>query len=209
MPKLSIRTLSLLASVVILGLYTVRQYVEKSLTPPQLAGTVLEPQAKIGDFKLATSSGAPFTKEQLLRKWTVLSLGFTHCPDVCPTTLAYFRDEINALPADTRKDVQFVFVSVDPERDTPERLESFVKSFHPEVIAVTGELTELNNLAAIFKAYFKKEAPMAEGLYNLAHSPQYFLINPEGQWQVLYTPPMGKGTLAIDLGQLHDRRGSM
>ncbi len=201
MPKISIRTISLLASLVILMFWAY----SKSLTPkepPVVQGTWLSESPEVPSFQLSDSKSQPFTKQNLLGQWTILSFGFTHCPDVCPTTLAYFRDEIKALTDSDKAGVQFVFVGVDPERDPPAALGSFTGNFHPDIKAVTGDEAALNAFAGIFHAYFKKEGKTKDGLYGLAHSPQYFVINPEGKWQVLYTPPMAKGALAIDLQKL-------
>lgn len=204
MAKFSVRNLSLAASAMILLGWGIHQALQPA-PPPLLQGTVLEPKAQLADFNLVDSAGQPFTKQAFLGRWTVLSLGFTHCPDVCPTTLAYFRDELGQLPADTK--AQFVFVGVDPERDPPAKLGAFVANFHPGIKAATGTEAELKKFAAIFSAYFKKEDEIEPGLYQMAHSPQYFLIDPEGRWQVLYTPPMAKGALAVDLSKLQAHSG--
>ncbi len=204
MPKLSIRNGSLAASLVILLGWGIKSWV-KEPAPRPLLGTLLEPRTQIAAFNLTDSKGQSFTRDSLLGKWTVLSFGFTHCPDICPTTLAYFRDELNALPADAP--VQFVFIGVDPERDPPEQLGAYINTFHPAIKGVTGSVADVTAFASNFFAYFKKEGIAKDGIYGMAHSPQYFLINPEGQWHVLYTPPMPRGALAIDLKNLAAHKG--
>ena len=201
MPKHLLRNLSLLSSVLIMITFAWVKSLRPT-PPPVLTGVSLNPSQEVADFTLSSTLGSPFTRTNLLGKWTILSFGFTHCPQICPTTLAYFRDELTGIPKDQQSGIQFVFVTVDPERDTVSRLQSFVKNFHPEIIGLTGDMAELNRLVEIFHAYFKKENPSADGLYSLAHSPQYYLINPQGRWQVLYTPPLAKGTLASDLKKL-------
>lgn len=207
MPKLSIRNVSLLLSLLIVLFWAYAQQFAKEKTPPEVLGTWLEPGSELQDFKLSDSQGESFEKDDFLGRWTVLSFGFTHCPDVCPTTLAYFRDEIKALDPAAKDKTQFVFVGVDPERDPAPALGAFTANFHPEIKAVTGSIPELEKFAKIFHAYFKKEGQTKDGLYNLAHSPQYFVINPKGEWRVLYTPPMAKGALALDLQKLENNRG--
>ncbi len=202
MPKNLMRNLSLIVGIVLIVGFFIGNAL-KPKTMPMLQGSTLSPAEALADFNLQTTQGQSFTKQQLLGKWSILSFGFTHCPTICPTTLAYFRDELNDLSLESKASVQFLFVSVDPERDSQERLREFVGNFHPEIVALRGTLPELQNVAKIFHAYFKKEDSTPDGLYNLAHSPQYFLINPEGHWQVLYTPPLAKGTLAIDLKKLN------
>lgn len=206
MPKLSIRNVSLFLSLLIVLFWIYAQQFAKA-TPPPVQGTWIEPGLELASFALTDSKGESFDKSDFLGRWTVLSFGFTHCPDVCPTTLAYFRDELNALDPDAKEEVQFVFVGVDPERDPAPELGTFTARFHPDIRAVTGGLPELTNFAKIFHAYFKKEGLTEDGLYSLAHSPQYFVINPEGRWRVLYTPPLTKGALALDLQNLGSGRG--
>ncbi len=203
MPKNLMRNLSLIVGLILLASFFIGKYVKSQGTLPEVQGSLLSPTEELADFTLETAQGQTFTKQQLLGKWSILSFGFTHCPNVCPTTLGYFRDELNALPEDSKPNTQFIFVSVDPERDTSQRLASYAQGFHPDIIALRGSIPELQKVAKIFHAYFRKEDPTPEGLYNLAHSPQYFLINPEGKWQILYTPPLNKGVLALDLTNLN------
>lgn len=197
MPKIPHRTLALSGILFALVLYLYFQ--NSSRNDPAIGGTELIPAQKMGEFNLVDVYGRPFRKADVLGKWTVLSFGFTHCPDVCPVTLAAFRDELNALPLNSRDRIQFVFITVDPERDTPEVLKNYVQAFHTAIRPVTGTLDELKNFASNLKASFAKEGLGDVGLYTMAHSPQYFVINPEGNWQVLYTPPLAKGRLAEDL----------
>lgn len=200
MPKIPHRTLALGAVLLALSLYMFFQ--RGSRDQPALAGTELIPSQKIEDFHLVDVYGRPFRKAEVLGKWTVLALGFTHCPDICPVTLAAFRDELNSLPLNSRNRIQFVFLTVDPEQDKPEILKAYVQNFHTAILPVTGELQEIKNFANQIHASFAKEGLGQVGLYTMAHSPQYFVINPEGRWQVLYSPPLAKGRLATDLKNL-------
>lgn len=153
------------------------------------------------DFTLQYADGDAFTRQDLLGRWTVLSFGFTHCPDVCPTTLAFFRDELRLLEEDDEQaKVTFMFVSVDPQRDLPEKLAAYVHSFDPRIQAVTGGLNELKAFTKQFGAHFAYEGEGDQ--YQVAHSPQFFLISPEGHWTALYTPPVGRGKVAMDLAKL-------
>lgn len=194
------RTLLLALVLVGITVYTLVQ--RHSRSDPSLSGTELIPAQKLEDFTLQDVYGKPFTKADVLGKWTVLSFGFTRCPDVCPVTLANFRDELNALPLNSRDRIQFVFVTVDPETDTPELLKTFVQNYHTSIRPVTGTLEDLKKFAHMVHASFAKEGQGEVGLYTMAHSPQYFVINPDGKWQVIYTPPLVKGKLASDLRSL-------
>jgi protein SCO1/2 len=207
MPRIPHRTLALSGILVALVLFLYFQ--DSSRNEHAIGGTELIPSQKIGEFNLVDVYGQPFRKADVLDKWTVLSFGFTHCPDVCPVTLAAFRDELNALPLNSRNRIQFVFITVDPERDTPEVLKKYVQAFHTAIRPVTGNLDDIKHFAGLINATFAKEGQGEVGLYTMAHSPQYFVINPEGEWQAVYTPPLAKGRLAQDLKSLsrHKRFG--
>jgi protein SCO1/2 len=199
-PKIPHRTLAFGAILLALVTYLLLQ--SNSRESPSLGGTELIPAQQLDDFNLLDVYGRSFRKADILGKWTVLSFGFTRCPDVCPVTLATFRDELNALPLNSRDRIQFVFVTVDPEIDTPELLKTYVQNFHTAIRPVTGSLADLKQFAGMLSASFAKEGQGEVGLYTMAHSPQYFVINPAGQWQILYSPPLVKGRIAADLRAL-------
>lgn len=101
-------------------------------------------------FNLMNQDGKPFSTAALRGKWTIMLFGYTHCPDFCPTTLATFNNTIRRLTReqpDRAADTQLVFVSVDPFRDTPQSLKSFVAHFNPHFIGVTGTPAEIHKLA--------------------------------------------------------------
>jgi protein SCO1 len=200
MPKIPTRTLALVGVLIALIFFNFLR--NTSHSDAAIGGTELIPAQSLADFNLVDVYGRPFRKADVLGKWTVLSFGFTHCPDVCPVTLAAFRDELNALPLNSRDRIQFVFVTVDPEQDTPEILKAYVQRFHTAIRPVTGTLDDLKQFASLLRASFAKEGQGEVGLYTMAHSPQYFVINPEGNWQVIYTPPLAKGRLSEDLKSL-------
>lgn len=165
-------------------------------------GRKIEPSRPLQEFSLQEAGvQEPFTRSDLLGHWTILAFGFTNCPDVCPTTLAYFRDEIQLLDKDQKK-TQFVFVSVDPQRDTAAKLQKYVRTFHPAIRAVTGETEELKRFVKMFGAYFDYPQGKSGEYYEVAHTPYLFLISPKGQWQALYTQPLGRGKVAMDLTRL-------
>ncbi len=172
----------------------------------KLAGTEIPNPYEIGDFNLnsAQTPTQTFDRSNFLGKYTVLYFGFTHCPDACPITLAQFKAEIPQLNEEARKKVQFVMVSVDPERDTAEALKKYVQSFHPEILSAVGPDSELQKLVGYAKTTFSKEPENAgdPNLYMMAHSPRYFLINPEAQLMAVYNPPIASGVLANDLNTL-------
>ena len=166
------------------------------------SGRKLQQSRPIRNFNLVDQDNKPFTKEDLLGKWTMITFGFTNCPDVCPTAMASYRDELKLLE-DTMSRLQFVFVTVDPERDSPEVLKNYLSYFHPSIIGLSGKLASIKSFAAMFSVHFQKQGDGEA--YNMAHSPQFFLVNPKGEWTAMYSPPVGRGKIAVDLTRISKR----
>lgn len=163
-------------------------------------GRILKNPIKISKFHLKDYDQKEFTEKSFTDLWTVITFGFTNCPDVCPTAMASFRDELNLL-TDRNSKVQFVFVSVDPERDSPAKMKSYLSNYHKSIIGVSGDTTELKKLTKAFHVHFQKSGG-TEDDYSMAHNPQFFLINPQGEWIAMYTPPFKRGNIAMDLSRV-------
>lgn len=132
-------------------------------------------------------------------KAVVLFFGFTHCPDVCPTTLADMAGVMKTLGADADR-VQMIFVTVDPERDTPEALAQYVHAFDPRFIALRGDLPATQQVAKDFKIYFEKRK---EGdTYTVDHSAQSYVFDPQGRLRLLVRPQGITADLPDDLRTL-------
>jgi protein SCO1/2 len=130
-------------------------------------------------------------------KAVVLFFGFTHCPDVCPTTLADLAGVMKTLGADADR-VQVVFVTVDPERDTPQDLDNYVHAFSPRFIALRGDPAATQRVATEFMIYFEKRKQ--GDTYTVDHSAQSYVLDPEGRLRLL----VRQDRLAEDLP--HDLR---
>jgi len=147
-------------------------------------------------FRSTDITGAPYGraleltdhtgKARKLEEWrgkaVVLFFGFTHCPDICPTTLADIAQAVKSLGADAER-VQVLMVSVDPERDTPEALARYVTAFDPRFIALRGDLEATKKAAGEFKIYFEKRK-QGDG-YTVDHSAQSYVIDPQGRLRLL------------------------
>ena len=165
---------------------------DASVNPHAYKSLLVYPAAKtILPFSLKKSDGTEFTLAQLQGHWTLLSFGFTSCPDVCPTTLTELSAVfgILKLPSLQAAAAQIVFVSIDPERDTPENLASYVTHYNPAFIAATGDTPALTAFATNLGAVFEKEAngPGPQD-YTMAHTASIFLINPQGQLAAIARP---------------------
>ncbi len=160
--------------------------------------TLLTPPRPLPEFELIDQDGSPFTQAQLRGHWSVLFFGFTHCPDVCPTTLgvlAKARQELSDLPDELQPHV--VLVSVDPKRDTPQQLASYVKFFDSSFTGVTGterSIDEFTRAIGVPVAI----TPTQNGDYSVDHSAALFLIDPQGNMRALFSTPHVVSVIADD-----------
>lgn len=134
-----------------------------------------------GDYALVEDTGAAFTPASLSGQPTLLFFGFTHCPEVCPTTLFEMAAWFEELGPDAR-DLRGYFVSVDPERDTPEIIGEYVDAASDKIHGVTGSRPEIDKMIAAWKVYAKK-VPTEDGSYTMDHTASVFLINKDGQFE--------------------------
>jgi len=174
---------------------------------PRLAAAVMYPAAReLPDFTLQRADGAPLTKPDWSGRWTVAFFGYTNCPDVCPTTLATFKQVFATLAADGIGDkVRFDFISVDPQRDTPELLTKYVSYFDKNFVAATGSDEELTKLTRALGLIYSRE-PTGNGDYAVDHSASAVLIDPAGREVGLFRPPFDAKAIAADLKTLAGER---
>jgi protein SCO1/2 len=132
-----------------------------------------------GPFKLTSHEGKPFTEGDLKGKPFVVFFGFTHCPEVCPTTLYDLTQDMAALGKDAEK-LQAAFVTVDPERDTPELMKTYLESFDPRIVGLTGTEEEIAAAARAYKIYYRKVP--TDGGYTMDHSATLFLMDSKGEF---------------------------
>jgi protein SCO1/2 len=163
---------------------------EPTATP--LPGTVLNPPRPLEDFTLTDHTGAPFSLSDLRGRPALVFFGFTNCPDICPTTLGEFK-RVKSLLGRDADEVTFVFVSVDPQRDTPERLAEYVGAFDPAFIGLTGDDAALRPIAQEFGVYYQA-VPLegSETAYTVDHTASSFALDREGRLAIVFsygTPP--------------------
>ena len=146
-------------------------------------------------------NGQPRTLGDFKGKVTVVFFGYTQCPDVCPTTMAELAQVKKALGADGDK-LQAVFVSIDPERDTPEILKSYMASFDPNFVALRGTLAQTQATAKEFKVYFAKVPGKAEGSYTMDHSAGAFVFDAKSNVRLFERYGAGAEALTADVKAL-------
>ncbi len=148
---------------------------------------VFEQPRLIDDFALVDHRGEAFTLEDLKGKWTIAFFGFTHCPDICPTTLATLDRVYDSLDDSIREQTQVVLVSVDPARDSPEKLAQYLNFFNEDFIGVTGEFLDIMRFTRQVGVAFNKVVVGDD--YTVDHTGNLVLISPEGYYQAFYKPP--------------------
>ena len=166
--------------------------------PPLRAATALFGQERaLPEFALTDHTGRAYTRRDLEETWTLLFFGYTHCPDVCPITLATMSASLDALAALGGEAPRVVFVSVDPERDAPGHLRGYVTAFREDFLGVTGPHEELRKLTRALGVAYARDG---EGPgYLVEHSAALLLVNQKGELQAVFAPPHEPDAMARDM----------
>jgi len=134
-----------------------------------------------GDFTLQSSRG-PISLSEFRGQAILLFFGYTHCPDVCPTTMSSVAEAMALLSSSEQSRVQPLFITVDPERDSVEHLGEYLSFFHPKIIGLSGNIAEIKKVAASYSVeFFKDKATEIEDAYLISHTSYLFLINQKGE----------------------------
>lgn len=176
--------------------------------PLERATLFAAPRA-LPDLDLVDHHGRDFGRQRLTGHWSILFFGFTHCPDVCPTTLATLaalRRELADLPPAAQPAVYLV--SVDPARDTPGRLAEYVPFFDPSFTGVTGAPASIEALTAALGVAVVTRPPDAEGNYGVDHTASLFLVNPAGALAGIFGTPHTPDGIAHDFRLIVDAAGT-
>ncbi len=194
----------------------------KSDTPQAASeNSLLFPAGRdIKEFSLVTSSEKAFTQNDLRHHWTLMFFGFTHCPNICPTTLGMLSKAYQQLHG-TYPDLQVVLVSLDPERDSTTTLAKYTANFHPDIIGVSGKIQELRKLQSQLGIYSERsegdslnsrpsedrrlvedrrpdESRNPASNYTLQHTSSILLINPQGKWVGLFKYGMSSSAFVAE-----------
>ncbi len=184
-----------------LGYWFSQQYhVERrdQTIPQGLEATVLDKARPLGSFTLQDHDGQPFTDQTLKGHWSFMFFGYVHCPDVCPIALKVMQDAWKQIPHDPADPAaaRMYFVSVDPDRDTLALLKQYVRYFDPSFIGVTGTANEIDKLTGQLGILYGFEDKDEDGNYNVNHSAQFVLIDPQGRLRAVISPPHDPATIA-------------
>ncbi len=176
-----------------------------------LAALFLITRPRALDGQSAISIGGPFTlvdggkhavtDRDFRGKWMLIYFGYTHCPDVCPTTLGGIAEGITKMPAGDQGRIVPIFITVDPERDTPDIVGSYAHAFGPEFVGLTGSVGEVQHVEAEFRVYAQKHA-LKNGDYAMDHSSVIYVMGPDGKFAGVLDDTMAPAAMAAQLIKL-------
>ena len=196
------QTIALAALVAIVavaaGILSARWMLQRQADAQPATATLLSPPRPLPPIALVDQDNRPFDVERLRGRWSFVFFGFTNCPDVCPVTmkaLADTRKLLASLPDAQRP--QVVMISVDPERDTPDRLAGYVKAFDPTFVGATGTKPAIDELAQRMGVLVAKR-PLEGDNYSVDHTTSVFLIDPDGALRALFSAPHTPQLIAED-----------
>ena len=170
------------AALALGGAYFVRTIGVREPPPPVTVGEA----AIRSEFSLIDHNGNRVTEADFLGRWQLVFFGFTHCPDVCPTTLAYMANVLDRLGGEVER-VAPIFITVDPSRDTPEVMAEYVQAFYPKLVGLTGPEAVGAAAAQSFPLYYERmEEETAPDGYLMAHSGHIYLMTPEGRFEDVF-----------------------
>ena len=187
-----------------------------------IGASALSPPLEIPEFSLIDQQGQPFNNDRLKGHWTIAMIGFTYCPDVCPTALAKMAEALNQLkatPSDRQPPV-FLFISVDPFRDTPEILGNYVKYFHKNFIGLTGTPEHIGKLVKGLGLYYIYTDPdddhflddvlhePAKKDYGVVHSSRILFISPQSKLVAVLPQPFEADDILKVINKLRSYYGS-
>jgi protein SCO1/2 len=169
------------------------------------SATVFPEGLPVPQIALTDQAGREFTLEDFRGRFTWLFFGFTNCPDICPLTLQVLADaRAQVVARNAALDPQVVFVSVDPSRDSPERIAAYLRSFDPDFRGVTAPDAALAPLLAKLGVTVEQHAHGADS-YNVVHNPHVYLIGPDATWIAVSSTPHVAATLASDYVKIRRR----
>lgn len=184
-----------LAVVVLLGI------VYCLTRPYTFHGSVLEPLRPAPEISLTNFDGQPFRLSEQRGRVVLIFFGYTSCPDVCPTTLAEFRKVFAELGPQSEQ-VRAVFITVDPERDTPEKNAAYVSVFHPAFLGLSGTPEELEAVYKAYGVFYEKQETGSAAGYLVSHTATVYVVDKQGNLRLTFPYGLGWDAMLADVRQL-------
>ncbi|MCA9949620.1 MAG: SCO family protein [Anaerolineales bacterium] len=164
-------------------------------------GTVIQSPTPAANFTLTGAGGKAVSLHDFRGKVVLLYFGYTYCPDVCPATMVELKKAMQVLGDDADK-AQVILISVDPDRDTPEKLAEYVTHFNPNFIGLTGSDDEIAGAATPFGIFYEKHPGSVESGYLIDHTASVVVINPDGYLRVVYPFDTPGEAIAADIQEM-------
>jgi cytochrome oxidase Cu insertion factor (SCO1/SenC/PrrC family) len=151
-----------------------------------------------GPFGLIDQNGEGRSDKDFRGRYMLIYFGYTFCPDVCPLSLGVMEDALANLPREKRGSIVPIFITVDPERDTPKAMKTYLQGFGKEWVGLTGDPVSIKHAATEYRVFYAKQ-PLKGGGYAMAHSSTIYLMAPDGSFITHYDESIGPKALADDL----------
>jgi len=175
----------LVALAVVLAIALGVYWVGRSQHPYALHGRAFDPPRPAADFGLTGDAGQTYSLSSFRGKVVLIYFGYTHCPDVCPTTVSEVGRAFEQL-GDAAQQAQFIMITVDPQRDTAEKLAAYMGHFNPSFLGLTGAPEEIKAVADHYGVFFEYEDHGSEAGYLVSHTASLMLVDAEGMWRTVY-----------------------
>jgi len=199
-------SIAVVAAIAAAVLYLSQPAAPARPVPEELTNVILPEARPIEPFSLTDTRERPFNLESLEGKWSFLFFGYTHCPDICPTTLSTLRLMAKDLQKTPKyyDNTRYMFISVDPKRDSLKHLKEYVGYFHPDFLGATGSKAQIDKLAKQVGAVYMFDGDTSGDDYIVNHSATIVLIDPKGRWVARFNPPHKASELAAEYRRLRD-----
>jgi len=192
--------LGVLATVA--GIWSANIILDRQVNLKELEATRFPVARQMAPFTLVDHNNEVFNETTLQKRWSFLFFGYTHCPDVCPVTLSVLNSGAERLQ-DVDADIRFVFVSVDPERDTPEKLALFVRYFNKNFIGVTGSGQQIEEFTRELGIMHMRVAAEENTTgYLVDHTASVLLFDPDGRYHAVFSPPLSAEKISDDFRKI-------
>lgn len=200
-----VRMLIIVAVVTITGSVYAIHAMHDQRFPKPLRGFAVDPKP-IGEISLIDKSGRPLGRQHFAGKWTLVFFGYTNCPDVCPSTLLQLEQLKKSLGSNPDSNhYQFLFITVDPTRDTQSRLKSYVEYFDKDFDAAGGDIDHIKDFEKVFGAFHHYEKKSKEDTrYSVAHSAEIYIVDPNERYVGKFLPPFDINNLTRKLTALSE-----
>jgi len=196
--------LAIAAAAMAGGIWTAQQFLPRSGKVDNLASMRFPEAREIGAFELLDHTGAPFSNAALHDHWSFVFFGYTHCPDVCPATLSVLNSVAQRLGG-SEPPARFIFITLDPQRDTAEKLASYVTYFNGDFLGITGTpdaIGQLTGELGVMSMQVANEASPES--YLIDHTAAVFLFDPDGRYHAVFTPPLEADEMAGAFRQIRE-----